>query len=76
MLGELLTQIARSRMSKCPGYDAAFTKARNHPELIPVAKTRKEASDEEFTAAVNEFALSHEADACRWIRFTCSGKLF
>jgi epoxyqueuosine reductase len=53
---------ARSRMSQCPGYDAAFTKARNHPELVPVATVRKEAAAEEFTAAVEEFALSHEAD--------------
>jgi Pyruvate/2-oxoacid:ferredoxin oxidoreductase delta subunit len=53
---------ARPRMSQCPGYDAAFTKARNHPELVPVAAERKEGSAEEFTAAVEEFALSHEAD--------------
>src|SRR5450432_2725062 len=54
---------ARSRMSQCPGYDTAFANARNHPELIAVAETRTEASAEEFTSAVNEFALSHEADA-------------
>ena len=54
---------ARSKMSKCPGYDKAFAKARNHPELVPVAATRVAASPEEFTRAVNEFALSHEADA-------------
>jgi len=53
---------ARLRMSKCPGYDTAFAKARNHPALDPVATTRTEASAEEFTKAVNEFALSHEAD--------------
>jgi epoxyqueuosine reductase len=53
---------ARSRMSKCPGYDTAFAAARNHPELAAVAGTRKEASPEEFTRAMNEFALSHEAD--------------
>jgi Pyruvate/2-oxoacid:ferredoxin oxidoreductase delta subunit len=54
---------ARTRMRQCPGYDAAFAKAHNHPELVPVAATRRDASDEEFTAAVYEFALSHEADA-------------
>jgi len=53
---------ARSRMRECPGFDAAFEKARNHPELVPVATTRAEASAEEFAAAVNEFALTHEAD--------------
>ena len=53
---------ARSRMSECPGYDKAFAPARNHPLLVPVAETRTEASAEEFTAAVSEFALSHEAD--------------
>ena len=54
---------ARARMSQCPGYDAAFAKAHKHPELVPVATTRREASAEEFSSAVNEFALSHEADA-------------
>ncbi len=54
---------ARTRMRRCPGYEAAFAPARAHPELIPVAATRVEASPEEFTAAVNDFALSHEADA-------------
>lgn len=54
---------ARSRMRECPGYDAAFSKARNHPELVPVAATRVKASPEDFTTAVKEFALSHEADA-------------
>jgi hypothetical protein len=44
---------ARSRMSKCPGYDTAFAKARNHPELVPIAKVRKEGTAAEFTAAVN-----------------------
>src|SRR5271168_2995095 len=28
---------ARSTMSKCPGYEAAFAPARNHPELVPIA---------------------------------------
>lgn len=53
---------ARARMSQCPGYDAAFSKARNHPELVPIAAARREATAEEFTSLVREFALSHEAD--------------
>jgi epoxyqueuosine reductase len=53
---------ARAKMSQCPGYDAAFSKARNHPDLIPIAATRREATAEEFTSLVSEFALSHEAD--------------
>jgi Pyruvate/2-oxoacid:ferredoxin oxidoreductase delta subunit len=53
---------ARSQMSKCPGYDAAFAPARAHPPLVPVAANRSDASPEEFTQAVSEFALSHEAD--------------
>lgn len=59
---EDLQVAARSQMSKCPGYEAAFSKARNHPELLPVAKERVDASPDEFTSAVSEFALSHEAD--------------
>ena len=54
---------ARSTMSKCPGYQAAFAKAHEHPELAPVSSTRTEASVEELTKAAREFALSHEADA-------------
>jgi hypothetical protein len=53
---------ARSRMSKCPGYETAFAPARNHPPLAPIAEVQKEGLAEEFTAAVREFALSHEAD--------------
>jgi epoxyqueuosine reductase len=53
---------ARAQMSQCPGYEAAFSKARNHPALVPLATTRREATADEFTAAVKEFALSHEAD--------------
>lgn len=49
-------------MSKCPGYETAFAPARNHPALVPIAGVRNERSAEEFTAAVKEFALSHEAD--------------
>jgi Pyruvate/2-oxoacid:ferredoxin oxidoreductase delta subunit len=59
---EDLQVAARSRMSQIPGYDAAFAPARNHPPLVPVAATRTEASAEELTRAVCEFALSHEAD--------------
>jgi epoxyqueuosine reductase len=54
---------ARARMTECPGYDAAFSKARAHPELVPVAGTRRNGSAQEFTALINDFALSHEADA-------------
>ncbi len=32
---------ARARMSQCPGYDAAGANARNHPEFVPIATTRK-----------------------------------
>src|SRR5580704_551714 len=53
---------ARGRMSKCPGYEAAFTPARNHPPLIPVADSRREESAEKFSADVKAFALAHEAD--------------
>jgi epoxyqueuosine reductase len=53
---------ARARMSKCPGYEAAFTPARNHPPLNPVADSRREKSAEEFSAYVKAFALAHEAD--------------
>jgi Pyruvate/2-oxoacid:ferredoxin oxidoreductase delta subunit len=59
---EDLQVAARAQMSRCPGYDAAFSKARNHPPLVPIAATRREVSAEEFTAQVSEFALSHEAD--------------
>jgi len=59
---EALQVAARTKMSQCPGYDSAFSKARNHPPLVPVATTRLEGSAEEFTALVSEFALSHEAD--------------
>ena len=41
---------ARSRMSQCPGYDTAFAKARNHPELVPIAQVRQEGTAEEFTS--------------------------
>jgi len=54
---------ARAQMSQCPGYEKAFAPARNHPDLIPVNPSRTQASADEFTAQVNEFALSHEADA-------------
>jgi epoxyqueuosine reductase len=54
---------ARSHMSKCPGYVTSFSKAHTYPELIPVAATRAEASAEELTSGLNDFALSHEADA-------------
>jgi len=49
-------------MTKCPGYDAAFIPARNHPELIPVAESRNEAAAEQLTREATAFALAHEAD--------------
>ena len=54
---------ARARMSEIPGYQTSFSKAHAHPELIPVAESRTQASPEELTSAANDFALSHEADA-------------
>lgn len=61
LYGEL--QIAaRQSMTKCPGYDAAFIPARNHPELIPVAESRNEAAAEQLTREATAFALAHEAD--------------
>jgi Pyruvate/2-oxoacid:ferredoxin oxidoreductase delta subunit len=53
---------AREQMSKCPGYEEAFSKAHAHPQVVPVAAERVDASAEEFSRAVSEFALSHEAD--------------
>jgi epoxyqueuosine reductase len=53
---------ARQSSRKCPGSAAAFIAAYNHPELIPVAATRQEASAEQLTAEATSFALSHEAD--------------
>ena len=40
----------------------AFQAAYNHPALIPVAENRREATAEEFSAALTAFALEHEAD--------------
>jgi Pyruvate/2-oxoacid:ferredoxin oxidoreductase delta subunit len=54
---------ARTYMSECPGYQAAFSKAHCHPELVPVAECRTEASPEQFTSAISEFVLANEADA-------------
>jgi epoxyqueuosine reductase len=53
---------ARGRMSKCPGYDKAFTPARTHPSLVPIAAEKREATPEEHATEVTAFALSHEAD--------------
>jgi epoxyqueuosine reductase len=60
--GELQV-IARQNSRKCPGSAPAFLAAYNHPDLIPVAETRNDASAEQLTAAATSFALSHEADA-------------
>ncbi len=44
------------------GYENAFAPARHHPTLVPIADVPKEGTAQEFTEAVKEFALSHEAD--------------
>jgi epoxyqueuosine reductase len=59
---EELQIVARNNMSRCPGYEQAFAPARNHPELVPVAEKRKDASPEQLAAEVTAFALAHEAD--------------
>src|ERR1700690_3770171 len=54
---------ARQSSRKCPGSAPAFLAAYNHPELIPVAAVRNEATADQLTADATSFALSHEADA-------------
>ena len=54
--------LARKNSRKCPGAAESFIGAYNHPELIPVAEERREASGEQFSREAREFALSHEAD--------------
>jgi len=44
---------AREQMSKCPGYEEAFSKAHAHSELVPVAAMRTKASPEELTRSVS-----------------------
>jgi epoxyqueuosine reductase QueG len=58
-----LQNIARQSSRKCPGAAAAFQAAYSHPELIPVAEERNQASVEQLSAEASAFALAHEADA-------------
>ncbi len=54
---------ARQSSRKCPGAGPRFQAAYTHPELVPIAQERVEASSEENSASVTSYALSHEADA-------------
>jgi len=58
-----LQNLARQNSRKCPGAAPSFQAAYNHPELVPIAGTRREATPEQFAAEVTAFALDHEADA-------------
>ncbi len=58
-----LQNAARQSSRKCPGAAQAFQAAYNHPDLIPVAETRREASAQQFADDVTAFALNNEADA-------------
>jgi epoxyqueuosine reductase len=60
---EELQKVARQNSRKCPGSAAVFMAAYNHPELIPIAATRNEASAQTLSAEMTAFALSHEVDA-------------
>ena len=53
---------ARQSSRKCPGAAPAFQAAYTHPELIPVADTRKDAPAEQLSRDLTAFALAHEAD--------------
>jgi len=53
--------VARTSSRKCPGSAEVFVAAYTHPELIPVAEVRRQATSEEFAAEATAFALSHEA---------------
>lgn len=54
--------VARQNSRKCPSSAPAFLAAYNHPELLPVAELRREATAEQFSDETIAFALSHEAD--------------
>src|SRR5271165_2110485 len=56
-----LQNVARTSSRKCPGSAQVFVAAYTHPELIPVAAERRNASPGEFAAEATAFALSHEA---------------
>jgi ferredoxin len=53
---------ARKSSRNCPGASEQFRAAYQHPDLIPIAPVRREGTPEELAAAVEEFALSHDAD--------------
>ena len=55
--------VARQSSRKCPGSAPAFMAAYNHPDLIPIASDRSQATADEHTAEATGFALGHEADA-------------
>lgn len=54
--------LARKNSRSCPGSTEAFQAAYNRPELIAIAPERNQAAADQLTAALQEFALSHEAD--------------
>jgi epoxyqueuosine reductase len=56
-----LQVVARTSSRKCPGSAEVFVSAYTHPELLPVAAERRNASREEFAAEATTFALAHEA---------------
>jgi len=58
-----LQDVARQNSRKCPGSGPAFLAAYTHPELVPIAATRKSATAEQFAASATAFALAHEAGA-------------
>src|SRR5580658_9412277 len=54
-----LQNVARTSSRKCPGSAEVFVAAYTHPELMPVAAVRRQASPEEFAAEATAFALAH-----------------
>ena len=59
--GDLQT-VARQNSRKCPGAAQAFQAAYTHPERIPVAATRAQATADQFAADAKAFAMANEAD--------------
>ena len=53
--------VARTSSRRCPGSAEVFASAYTHPELIPIAADRRNASPEQFAAEATDFALAHEA---------------
>lgn len=58
-----LQKAARQSSRRCPGATEAFVAAYTHPELVPVATSRREASARQFTREVAALAREQEADA-------------